>query len=288
VLSSWLRCGARRLDLGAPRVMGIVNVTPDSFSDGGRFVRPDGGIDVGRVVAVAAAMVDAGAALLDVGGESTRPGAAPVTAAEELDRVMPVVERLAQLDTIVSVDTSKASVAREALTRGAGMINDVRGFVDDALRDAVAASDAALCVMHMRGEPRTMQDAPRYGDVVGEVGAFLRARAASCRMAGIEVDRIVIDPGFGFGKTLAHNIELLRRLDELSGDYPLLVGLSRKRMIGSITGRDVGARVAGSVAAALVAVQRGASIVRVHDVAETVDALRVLEALAEAEDREDG
>jgi len=267
--------------------MGILNVTPDSFSDGGRFAR-SGRLDVGAVVEAAQEMIAAGAAILDVGGESTRPGAAPVAEAEEIGRVMPVVERLVTLDTIVSVDTSKAAVAREALDRGAGMINDVRGFRDDALLRAVAQSDAAVCVMHMQGEPGTMQSDPRYTDVVREVGEFLLAHARRCEAAGIERDRIVVDPGFGFGKTLAHNLDLLRHLDRLGQGFPVLAGLSRKRLVGTITGRDPGDRLAGSVAAALIAVQRGARIVRVHDVAATMDALRFLAAVEETGEQHHG
>jgi len=275
------------LSLRLPRVMGILNVTPDSFSDGGRFVR-DGRVDVDRVLATAEAMVAAGASILDVGGESTRPGAAAVSEAEALDRVIPVVERLRALDTIVSVDTSKAAVAREALDRGAGMINDVRGFRDDALLGTVAASGAAVCIMHMQGEPATMQAEPRYRDVVDEVRSYLRAQGRRCEAAGIASDRIVVDPGFGFGKTLAHNLELLRRLDQLAPTYPVLAGLSRKRMIGAITGREPADRLAGSVAAALIAVQRGAHIVRVHDVAATADALGILAAVEDLQDERHG
>jgi dihydropteroate synthase len=195
--------------------------------------------------------------------------------------VIPIVERLRGLDTIVSVDTSKAAVAREAIERGAGMINDVRGFRDEVLLATVAASDAAVCIMHMQGEPSTMQAAPRYRDVVDEVGCYLRAQAGRCEAAGIGRERIVVDPGFGFGKTLDHNLELLRNLDRVAPDYPVLAGLSRKRMIGAITGREPADRLGGSVAAALIAVQHGAQIVRVHDVAATVDALRLLTAVEE-------
>jgi dihydropteroate synthase len=262
--------------------MAVINVTPDSFSDGGRF-HVNGRLDVDRVFDAAASMVEAGAAIIDVGGESTRPGSLPVSVAEEIDRVMPIVERLAPLGTIVSVDTSKAELAKEALRQGAGMINDVRGFRDDALLEAVAARSAALCIMHMQGEPATMQAEPRYTDVVAEVAAFLAHRAQRCRAAGVADDRIVVDPGFGFGKTTAHNLALLRALDRVGGGYPILVGLSRKRTIGELTGRSVGARVAGSVAAAVLAAERGADIVRVHDVAETVDALAVLAALRSGE-----
>ena len=255
--------------------MGVLNVTPDSFSDGGRFLR-DGRIDPSAAVATAQQMIDDGAAIIDVGGESTRPGATPVDSEEELRRVIPIVERLSGLATIVSVDTSKAVVARAALAAGAHMINDVRALDDPDLFDVVAGSDLAVCLMHMRGEPGTMQQNPHYQDVVMEVSDHLGTRSRRCEAAGIALERIVVDPGFGFGKTLEHNLTLLRRLDEITQlGYPVLVGLSRKAMIGTITGRGPDARVAGSVAAALFAVQRGARIVRAHDVAATVDALNV-------------
>jgi dihydropteroate synthase len=262
--------------------MGILNVTPDSFADGGRFVEGDR-VDVEAAVAAAQAMAAAGAAIIDVGGESTRPGAAAVDTAEELRRVIPVVERIAAFGTIVSVDTSKAAVARAALEAGAHMINDVRAGSDAGLLDTVARHGAALCLMHMRGEPRTMQDAPEYHDVVAEVRSFLAASAMRSVAAGIDARRIVVDPGFGFGKTLTHNLLLLEHLDAIVGlGYPVLVGLSRKRTIGALTGRDVPAeRVFGSVAAAVLAIERGADIVRVHDVEATMDAIRVVSAVKE-------
>jgi dihydropteroate synthase len=262
--------------------MGILNVTPDSFADGGRFVQGDR-IDVGAAVAAAQTMAAAGAAIIDVGGESTRPGADGVSVADELRRVIPVVERIAAIGTIVSVDTSKEAVARAALEAGAHMINDVRAGADAGLLDTVARHGAALCLMHMRGEPRTMQDAPVYDDVVTEVCSFLDASAAHSRAAGIDARRIVVDPGFGFGKNVAHNLALLEHLDAIVGlGYPVLVGLSRKRTIGALTGRDAPAeRVYGSVAAAVLAVERGADIVRVHDVEATMDALRVVAAVRE-------
>jgi dihydropteroate synthase len=279
--ASILMCRDRQLPLAAPCVMGILNVTPDSFSDGGRFLR-NGWLDVDAAVASAVAMLDEGAALIDVGGESTRPGAAPVDEEEELRRVIPIVERLASIGTIVSVDTSKAGVARAALDAGAHLINDVRALGDPALLRTVADSNAAVCLMHMRGEPRTMQDAPHYENVVAEVMAYLSERAGRCRDAGISGERILIDPGFGFGKTLQHNLTLLRGLAELTGlGYPVLVGLSRKGMIGTITGRASDARTAGSLAAAVVAVQNGAKIVRTHDVAATVDALNMVSRIRE-------
>lgn len=273
-----LRCGARTLELSTTRVMGVLNITPDSFSDGGRFL--SGRADLPAVVDAAHAMLEDGAAILDVGGESTRPGAEAVTEAEELRRVMPVLERLLELDTIVSLDTCKPAVARRALGAGVHLINDVTGGRDPAMIDVLAGSDAAFCLMHMQGEPRTMQNAPSYADVVGEVRRFLVQQAAACRQAGIAADRLVLDPGFGFGKTLVHNLTLLRRLDALRvDDIALLCGISRKRMIGTITGRPVAERTVGSVAAAMLAAERGADLVRVHDVAATVDALKVLAAL---------
>jgi dihydropteroate synthase len=255
--------------------MGIVNVTPDSFSDGGTNLDP-------RVaVASAVALLVAGADLIDVGGESTRPGAAEVSVAEELARVLPVVRALAALGAVVSIDTRHAEVASECVDAGATVINDVSGFSDPAMVALAAFSDAGLVVMHMRGDPRTMQDEPLYADVVAEVAAYLLGQARALEAAGVERERIALDPGIGFGKTTAHNIELLRRLDEIVAlGYPVLVGASRKRFIGELTGvPDARSRVAGSVAAALEAVARGASIVRVHDVAETVQALAVASAI---------
>jgi dihydropteroate synthase len=277
-----LDCGGRALALRAPCVMGVLNVTPDSFSDGGKLWR--GGPDLPRVRDMALQMIAAGAALLDVGGESTRPGAEPVDEADECRRVIPVIEALADLDIILSVDTRKPGVARRAAAAGARLLNDVSGFRDPAMIEVLAATGMAGCIMHMQGDPRTMQQAPEYRDVVGEIRAFLGERVAACRAAGIARDRLLLDPGFGFGKTLAHNLTLLRDLEQVRvEELPILVGLSRKRMIGTLTGRDVDQRTAGSVAAALLAVERGADIVRVHDVAETVDALRVLAALEESQ-----
>ncbi len=276
-----LQCRDRQLPLATPCVMGILNVTPDSFSDGARFIR-NGSADVEAAVAAAIAMVEDGAAVIDVGGESTRPGATPVEEAEELRRVIPIVERLVSIGTIVSVDTSKAAVVRAAIDVGAHVINDVRALSDPGALRAVADSNAAVCLMHMQGEPPTMQIAPRYEDVVVEVKAYLSERLARCHDAGISRERIAIDPGFGFGKTLEHNLTLLRRLSELNElGYPVLVGLSRKGMIGAITGRASGARLAGGLAAAVVAVQKGARIVRTHDVASTVDALKMVSRIME-------
>jgi dihydropteroate synthase len=254
--------------------MGILNVTPDSFSDGGRFV------DRERALAHAHQMAADGADIIDIGGESTRPGASPVSGDEELARVVPLVEALAREGILVSVDTQKPDVMRAALAAGAGMINDVRALREPGALEAVAASNAAVCLMHMQGEPRTMQKEPHYVDVVTEVRDFLVGRAQVCEAAGIARGRIVIDPGFGFGKTVAHNLALLRGLRVLvDTGYPVLAGLSRKSMLGGLAGRDVNERAAASVAAALAAVARGAGIVRVHDVRETVDALKVWHAI---------
>jgi len=256
--------------------MGIVNVTPDSFSDGGRHA------DAAAAIAHGLRLVAAGADLLDVGGESTRPGAAPVDEAEELARVLPVIEALvARAAVPVGIDTTKPAVMRAALAAGASVVNDVHALRSEGALAAVAASDAAIVLMHMQGEPRTMQAAPHYDDVVGEVHRFLAERVFACEMAGIDKRRLVIDPGFGFGKTLTHNLALLaqlRRFTELG--VPVLAGLSRKSSLGEITGREVGERLAASLAAHLLAVQNGAAIVRVHDVAETVDALKVWAAVA--------
>lgn len=269
-----LQCGSQWLDLDAPVVMGVLNVTPDSFSDGGRFY------GLPQAIAHAERLVEEGAAIIDVGGESTRPGAAPVGPEEEMRRVIPVVERLAAaLSTPVSVDTRTPAVMRRAISAGAAMINDVSALRAPGAIEAVSVSQAAVCLVHMQGEPGTMQNKPRYDDVLGEVRSYLRGRVAACVEAGIAPSRLVVDPGFGFGKTLEHNLELLRGLGAIAADgVPVLAGLSRKRMIGSLTGRAEGDRLAGSVAAAVIAVQNGARIVRAHDVRETVDALRIVAA----------
>ena len=269
-----LQCGRFRLSLERPLVMGIVNVTPDSFSDGNAHFRADEAIAHGRL------LVEEGADLLDIGGESTRPGAQAVPADEELRRILPVIEALRDCGVPLSVDTCKPSVMRAALEAGADMINDIGGFAAPGAVEAVAGADCALGLMHMRGEPRTMQDAPSYQDVVTEVRAYLDQGARRLRQAGIAADRIVLDPGFGFGKTAAHNYTLLRQLPQAVGqDYPSLLGLSRKSMIGAVTGRPASRRLGGSVAAALAGAVRGAHILRVHDVADTVDALRVWSAV---------
>lgn len=271
--------GGRRLDLAAPVVMGVLNVTPDSFSDGGRHALLD------DALRAADAMLAAGAVFIDVGGESTRPGAAPVSAEEELRRVLPVVHALVGRGALVSLDSSKPQVIRPCLEAGAHLVNDVRALGLPGALEAVAASEAAVCLMHMQGDPGSMQRDPRYGDVVAEVGAFLAARVAACVAAGIGRDRLLIDPGFGFGKTLAHNLALLRglpRVAALAGGPPVLAGLSRKSMIGALTGRPVGERLAGGLALAIAAVEGGARIIRSHDVAETVDALKAWAAFRDA------
>jgi dihydropteroate synthase len=262
-----------------PLVMGIVNITPDSFHDGGRFAAAD------DAIAHADRLIEEGADLLDLGGESTRPGAVPVPAEEELARVLPVLEALRGRGVPVSVDTRQPAVMRAALAAGAAMINDVNALRAPGAVEAVAETDASVCLMHMQGEPRTMQQAPRYADVVGEVTAFLEARIEACVAAGIERSRIVVDPGFGFGKRLEDNLTLARALPVLAKLAPVLVGFSRKSMIGAMTGRAATAdRLAGSVAAALWAARHGAAVLRVHDVAATRDALAVWRQL-EGEDR---
>jgi dihydropteroate synthase len=269
-----LDCGGRALDLSRVAIMGILNVTPDSFSDGGAFLERE------RAVAHARTMVAEGADIIDVGGESTRPGAKSVSAAQEIDRIVPVIESLSREVCVpISVDTSKPEVMRAAVAAGAGFINDVRGLREPgALREA-AALERPVCLMHMRGEPGTMQDDPEYDDVVLDVRDFLEERVAAAVATGISRERIVIDPGFGFGKTMAHNLELLRRLRELSALGPVLVGLSRKSMIGKLLGLPVEHRQHASVALALLAAQNGAQVLRVHDVAATAQAVRTWEAV---------
>ena len=250
--------------------MGVVNVTPDSFSDGGRFA------DTGRAIEHGLRLKEEGADVVDVGGESTRPNAQPVPLDEELRRVIPVIEALVRAGAAVSVDTLKPAVMRAAIEAGCSVVNDVNGFRGPGALEAVRDADVGVVAMHMQGEPRTMQQAPRYGDVVQEVADFLRERAQALEAAGIAGARIVLDPGFGFGKTLEHNRALFRGLPAIAAlGYPVLAGVSRKKMIGDLTGRAQGERLAGSVAAALLAVQNGARVVRVHDVRETVDAIKV-------------
>ena len=267
-------CGRFTFELTRPLVMGILNVTPDSFSDGGRFV------DRERALAHARRMRDDGADLIDIGGESSRPGASPVTESEELDRVLPLVEALATAGFPLAVDTRKPAVMRAAAAAGAAMINDIEALTAPGAIEACANSSVGVCLMHMQREPRTMQAAPDYGDVVTEVRAFLEARTQACLAAGIARERIAIDPGFGFGKTLAHNLLLLRSLGTFAATgFPVVAGLSRKASLGEITGRSVNERMPASLAAAIYAVARGAAIVRVHDVQETVDALKVWRAV---------
>jgi len=263
-------CAGRALTLDRPRVMGILNVTPDSFSDGGRHATPEAALGHAR------RLVAEGADIVDIGGESTRPGAASVPLAEELERVVPVIERLVrELDVVVSIDTSRPEVMIAAAGAGAGLINDVRALRLPGALEAAANSALPVCLMHMRGTPGDMQDAPCYDDPVGEVADFLVARRTACLEAGIDESRLLFDPGFGFGKTLEHNLVLLRGLGRFAEIGPVLVGLSRKGMIGALIGEPEAERVHGSVTAALLAVQRGAAIVRVHDVGPTVRALAV-------------
>ena len=270
-----LQCGSHTLDLSIPRVMGVLNVTPDSFSDGGRFTSVAGAVEH------ALRMAEAGAHFIDIGGESTRPGAEPITEEEELRRVIPVIEQIALQGTVlISIDTSKPRVMREAVSAGASLINDVYALrAPDALETAASLS-AGVCLMHMRGEPRTMQIDPVYGDVVAEVRAFLEERLQACVKAGIEANRVLLDPGIGFGKQLQHNLALLAAVAELAvQSRPVLIGVSRKSMFGSLLGRAVDERLAGGLAVATASVLAGASIVRTHDVAETVDAIKVAAAL---------
>ena len=273
-----LRCGKHQLDLTHAHVMGILNVTPDSFSDGGRYPSLE------LALLRAHEMVSAGASIIDIGGESTRPGAATVGAQQELDRVAPLVERIAaECDVIISVDTSTPAVIRESARLGAGLINDVRSLQRDGALDAAAATHLPVCLMHMRGEPQTMQDEPYYNDVAVEVAGFLQERIDACVTAGIAVERIVLDPGFGFAKNTQHNYELFKRLPELlSLQRPLLVGVSRKSMIGNILQQPVDQRLYGSLALAVMALERGAKILRVHDVAATMDALKIFNAVQDA------
>ncbi|HSH42953.1 MAG TPA: dihydropteroate synthase [Arenicellales bacterium] len=271
-----LECGARRLDLAArPAVMGVLNVTPDSFSDGGRFHSGDKAVDH------ALRMHEQGADIIDIGGESTRPGAADVSEQQELERVIPVIEAVrGRVDAVISIDTSKPRVMREAVAAGADLVNDVYALRAGGAVPAAAASGAAVCLMHMQGTPRTMQVNPSYRDVVAEVSAFLTGRIEACIHAGIPRSRLVVDPGFGFGKTFEHNLALLRGLGELCRlGVPVLAGLSRKSFVGKITGSDMDERVHGSVAFALAAMQEGASILRVHDVKATVDAVAVWQSV---------
>jgi dihydropteroate synthase len=275
-----LHCGKFRLSLERPLVMGILNVTPDSFSDGGRH------FDTARAIAHGRRLVEEGADMLDIGGESSRPGAQAVSADEELRRVLPVIEALAAAGVPISVDTLKPEVMRAAIAAGASIINDIAALQAPGALEEAAGTDAAVCLMHMRGEPGTMQQEPRYADVVAEVHTFLAQRADAARAAGIARERIIVDPGFGFGKLLEHNLTLLRQLDRFAGlAAAVLAGLSRKSMLGQITGCAVEARMPASVAAALIAAQKGARILRVHDVKATCDALAVWAAAEQKESK---
>ncbi len=278
VASQW-QCVDRALDLSAPVVMGVLNVTPDSFSDGGRFIAPS------SALAQARRMIEEGAAIIDVGGESTRPGAHAANLEEELGRVIPVITALRRESAVfISVDTSKPEVMTAAVDAGADIINDVRAFETPGALSAAAKSRAGLCLMHMKGEPRTMQDAPFYEDAVGEVHAYLSRRIDACVAADVTRDRLAIDPGFGFGKRVPDNLSLLKHLQRFTNlDAALLVGLSRKSLLAKITGRPVEQRTAGSVALAAIAVLNGARIVRAHDVAATCDAIRVAAAVNQGE-----
>lgn len=274
-MSAILQCGKHQLDLSRPHIMGILNITPDSFSDGGQYNTLDAALHR------AGNMLEAGASLLGVGGESTRPGAKAVSPQQELDRVAPLVEALVKnFDCIVSVDSSTPQVMTESAALGAGLLNDVRALQREGALEAAAQTGLPVCLMHMRGEPQTMQDAPHYDDVAAEVAAFLQQRVDACVVAGISRERIVLDPGFGFAKTLQHNLELFSRLPELHAlNLPLLVGVSRKSMIGSVLDKPVDQRLYGSLALAVMALERGGKIIRVHDVAQTMDALKMFEAV---------
>jgi len=272
-----LKTHAKLSPLKAVQVMGILNVTPDSFSDGGKFT------NIENAIKQAELMIENGVDIIDIGGESTRPGAVAVNDKDEIDRVIPLLKAIkSRFDVAVSVDTSKASVMSEAITYGANMINDVRALQNKDCLSVVAQSDIQLCLMHMQGQPRTMQTNPHYNELISDILNFFKHRIESCLQEGINKQRLILDPGFGFGKTLAHNYQMLAELSQFKKlDLPLLAGISRKSMIGNLLNRDVEQRLAGSLTAAIIAVQRGASIIRVHDVAETVDALNVLKAVAQ-------
>lgn len=270
-----LQCGRFSLELNRPLVMGILNVTPDSFSDGGHYRQID------AALAHAEKLLDDGADILDIGGESTRPGAAFVPAEEEMSRVIPVIKSLQSLNVPLSIDTRKSAVMRAALDAGVDLVNDIAGLEDEGALELLAQSNAAICLMHMQGDPRNMQATPCYQDVVAEVLSYLAARRDAALAAGISHNRLLLDPGFGFGKTLEHNIALFKSLPQLKECLatPLLIGVSRKSMLGQITGQSVADRMPGSIAAALMAAQAGSAVIRVHDVRETVDALKILHAL---------
>ena len=280
-----LTCAGHSLELSRPVVMGVINTTPDSFADGGTLYRSQC-LDLDLAMSRARAMAAEGAAILDIGGESTRPGATLVTPAQEMDRVLPLVERIAaEIDVVISVDTSSPALMTEAAALGAGLLNDVRALTREGALEAAAATGLPVCLMHMRGQPDTMQEAPQYDDVVAEVADFLARRVAACESVGIGRERLVLDPGFGFGKTVEHNLQLLGGLSRLAQlGLPLLAGLSRKSMIEKLIGRGVAERLPASLALAVLAAERGAAIIRAHDVAATVDALAMWAALAEVEE----
>jgi dihydropteroate synthase len=267
-------CGRFQLDLSKPRVMGIVNVTPDSFSDGGKFSTTE------KAIAHALQLVEEGAEILDIGGESTRPGATPVPLDEELKRVIPVIEGLRDVGVPLSIDTYKPQVMQAAITAGADIVNDVCALREPQALEIVVASQAGVCLMHMQGRPQTMQADPQYDDVVSEVRDFLKDRLNAAQQAGIDPSRIVLDPGFGFGKRTAHNLTLLNHLNDIQAlGLPLLIGLSRKSVLGQVVGSSVDERVHASIAASVVSVMKGANIVRVHDVKPTIDALKIVQAV---------
>jgi dihydropteroate synthase len=275
-----IRCGSRILDLSRPHIMGVLNVTPDSFSDGGNFYQQQQ-LNIDHALRHAETMLREGASIIDVGGESTRPGAAPVNCQQELERVLPMVTAITQrLDVIISVDTSTPEVMQAAADAGAGMINDVRSLARVGALHVAAELDLPICLMHMLGEPKTMQDNPQYDDVTTEIGDFFRKRIAVCETAGIERSRLLIDPGFGFGKTLLHNLQLLNRLSQLAQlDLPILVGMSRKSMIDKVLKKSVHDRLYGGLALAVMALERGAHIVRVHDVSPTREVMHMAAAV---------
>lgn len=277
-----MKFASRELDLSAPLIMGVLNTTPDSFSDGGSYYQT-GGLNIDLALKRAEQMVNEGASFIDIGGESTRPGAEPVGIEQELARVVPVVEAISQeLDVVVSVDTSTAQVITESAKVGAGLINDVRALTRDGALAAGAATGLPVCLMHMQGCPQTMQDSPEYWDVLGDVSDYLESRVQACQQAGIGADKILLDPGFGFGKNDQHNLSLLAKLPKLLElGYPLLVGMSRKSMIGRLLNRQVDERLAGSLALAMLAADKGASIIRVHDVAQTRDVIKMRQLLLE-------
>ena len=279
-----LHCAGRLLDLSRPVVMGVINTTPDSFSDGGALYR-GAQLDLAQAMKRAREMVVAGAAILDIGGESTRPGARQVSTAEEMDRVLPLVERIsAELEVVISVDTSSPQLMVEAAEAGAGLLNDVRALSREGALESAAATGLPICLMHMQGEPGTMQAAPVYTDVVAEVGEYLESRVLACERHGIGRERLLLDPGFGFGKTVKHNMELLRGLPRLvERGLPVLVGLSRKSLIGKLLGRDMEQRLPASLALAIMAVERGAAVIRTHDVGATADAVAMWVALEDLE-----